>query len=165
MQKTLKANSISSLFPCQKILIDKLLKSGYPTSVNLPDGAIPAPDFLIRAPTGSGKTLAFVLPILHMIAAQKTRRRVITCITVLPTRALAKQVSSVFESYGQDLDIRTVLLSSSNTNKSSLTHPTLGISKFDVIVTTPGYLVEILEFSRLDYLRWLVIDEADQVLW
>jgi len=162
LRQELKKQGISDLFPCQKVMLDHLFCSNFPASVKLLPEQIPCPDLLVRAPTGSGKTLAFVLPILEILQRQEVHRRVVRAIVILPTRTLAKQVASVFTQYGECLGYKTALLTGGT--RVSLTYPLLGISKFDIVVATPGRLVDYLDELDVSEARFLVIDEADQVL-
>jgi ATP-dependent RNA helicase DDX51/DBP6 len=162
LRDTLESNNITTLFPCQTIMLSHLLNSQFPATVSITPEQIPCPDLLVRAPTGSGKTLAFVLPILEILSRQKIHKRVIRVIAILPTRTLAKQVHSVFQEYGSELNYKSALLTGGN--KISLVHENLGISKYDILVATPGKLVDYLDSIDLNFVRFLVIDEADQVL-
>ena len=128
LRDTLESNNITTLFPCQTIMLSHLLDSQFPATVSITPEQIPCPDLLVRAPTGSGKTLAFVLPILEILSRQKIHKRVIRVIAILPTRTLAKQVHSVFQEYGSELNYKSALLTGGN--KISLVHENLGISKY-----------------------------------
>ena len=67
-------------------------------------------DLVGRARTGCGKTLAFVLPIVERLATmagpggRRKFGRAPSVIVLLPTRELAKQVTS--ETEGQELTLR-----------------------------------------------------------
>ncbi|GBB85530.1 hypothetical protein RclHR1_12010011 [Rhizophagus clarus] len=133
----------------------------------------PPGDICVSAPTGSGKTLAYVLPIIEILS-----KRVITrlrALVVLPTRDLVAQVKETFDVFckGTSLKIGVV------TGQQSFVHEqeqivgsstklfTGGISKVDILIATPGRLIEHLSLSpnfTLQHLRFLIIDEADRLL-
>lgn len=97
---------------------------------------------------------------------------------VLPTRDLCIQVKETFDTFikGTDLKIAT------STGQNSFTHeqnilvgesyvsgpPMLGgHSRVDVLITTPGRLIDHIKSTpnfTLQHLRYLVVDEADRLL-
>lgn len=121
------------------------------------------------AETGSGKTLAYVLPLLHHLKSQEAETGVVTAtgrpraVVLVPTRELGEQVSRVFKTFthGTRLRVRAVLGGA-----------TLAVAKrnvsapFDVLVATPGRLVQFQDRRLLDLseVRVLVFDETDQML-
>ena len=148
-------------------------------------------DICCCAPTGSGKTLAYSLPILqHLLSASCIRR--LRALVLLPTRGLATQVHGVFSSLCEQLPLRVglavgmdgasweeeremllgkhcgpTMVYSSCTSKAAYQSRPGGSSAIDVLVATPGRLVEHLRAGggfTLQHLRWLVIDEADRLL-
>lgn len=121
------------------------------------------------AETGSGKTLAFVLPMLHQLkeldvpggaVAESGRPR---GLVLVPGRELGEQVSRVFKglTHGTRLRVRTVLGGS----KKQIAKQNVS-GKLEVLVATPGRLTQLLDARqlRLDDVRMLVFDEADQML-
>ncbi|BEI90546.1 uncharacterized protein CcaverHIS019_0306160 [Cutaneotrichosporon cavernicola] len=128
-------------------------------------------DFLISAPTGSGKTLAYAVPIVQVLSKRVTPR--LRALVVLPTRDLVVQVRETLETLAKG----TGLLIGSVTGQHSFAHEqsqlvslgdTLGgNSKLDILVATPGRLMDHLASTpnfTLQHLRFLVIDEADRLL-
>ncbi len=119
--------------------------------------------------TGSGKTLAYALPVLHLIKTLEINGQPITvesqprAVVIVPTRELGEQVSRVFKPFTHTtrLRVRTVLggttfeVAKRNVNGA-----------FEVLVATPGRLVQLLERQLLNLsdVRILVFDEADQML-
>lgn len=106
-------------------------------------------------------------------------QRVVTrlrALVVLPTRDLCIQVKETFETFvkGTDLKIAT------STGQNSFAHeqnilvgdinsPVVlgGNSRIDVLITTPGRLIDHIKSTpnfTLQHLRFLVIDEADRLL-
>ena len=66
-------------------------------------------DMIGRAHTGTGKTLAFALPIAEKLAETATGRRAKPrALVLVPTRELAIQVASEFETVASDLRVLSV---------------------------------------------------------
>lgn len=121
------------------------------------------------AETGSGKTLAYVLPVLHELKTLEVEGSAVETagrprgLVLVPGRELGAQVCKVFKSltHGTRLRVRSVL---GGTKKQIARQNVSG--KFEVLVATPGRLVQFLDSGelRLDDVRTLVLDEADQLL-
>ncbi|OEU21077.1 DEAD-domain-containing protein [Fragilariopsis cylindrus CCMP1102] len=176
--RNLQSNGHEHFFPIQALTIpDAIIAERHMTSLRIRD-------VCCAAPTGSGKTLAFVLPVLNALASRRVRR--LRALVILPSRDLAQQVYGVFDAYrkGSRNDLRIGLAigqtefraeqkklilgddaDSGADNKRKI--PAGGISAVDVLVCTPGRLVDHLDNTpgfTLQHLRWLVIDEADRLL-
>lgn len=121
------------------------------------------------AETGSGKTLAFVLPMLHHLKGLDAPGSAVTTagrprgLVLVPGRELGEQVSRVFKglTHKTRLRVRTVL---GGSRKQIARQNVSG--KFEILVATPGRLQQLLDTGelRLDDVRMLVFDEADQML-
>ncbi|CAF4998113.1 unnamed protein product [Rotaria sp. Silwood1] len=157
--------SIQHLFPVQSHVIPYLIQQ------NQSHSPIPLADICVSSPTGSGKTLTYVIPLLQCI-----RHRVIRAIRIiilLPVQDLAEQVYNVVNQIGNKLQLKTILLAGQHSfedEQKILVQQQLNgswISSIDIIVCTPGRLVEhisrTLGFSLI-HLRYLVIDEADRII-
>ncbi|KAI5844780.1 ATP-dependent RNA helicase dbp6 [Tricharina praecox] len=128
-------------------------------------------DLCISAATGSGKTLAYVLPIIQSLSSRVVTR--LRAIVVVPTRELVQQVNStaVSISSGTGLKIGTAIGSRSLAVEQGLLVAEEDdgsvVSKVDILITTPGRLVEHVRATPgfdLTWVKWLVIDEADRLL-
>ncbi|KAF8301044.1 DEAD-domain-containing protein [Clavulina sp. PMI_390] len=130
-------------------------------------------DVCISAPTGSGKTLAYVLPIVETLSTRVVTR--LRALVVLPTRDLVSQVRETFEALckGRNLKIGVATgqhsFSQEQTQLVGEPHSRLdgGHSKVDILVCTPGRLMDHLQGTpnfTLQHLRFLVIDEADRLV-
>jgi ATP-dependent RNA helicase DDX51/DBP6 len=125
-------------------------------------------DVCISAATGSGKTLAYVLPIVQALGGRVVTR--LRAVVVVPTRELVAQVSAVAGSVGAGSGIKVGTAVGSRAlaaEQGLLVDGRDGSSKVDVLVTTPGRLVEHVQNTKgftLQHVRWLVIDEADRLL-
>lgn len=143
----LDAQGITTAFPIQAAAI--------------PD-AMSGRDLLGRGQTGSGKTLAFGLPALtrlgHGVAAPGHPRAVV----LAPTRELAMQVHDVLRPLAEAAGMRTVLVAGGMSYTPQLRALRAGV---DVVVATPGRLVDLMEqqAARLDQVETIVLDEADEM--
>ncbi|KAL7279029.1 hypothetical protein ACG7TL_006862 [Trametes sanguinea] len=122
---------------------------------------------------GSGKTLAYVLPIVEVLSSRVVTR--LRALVVLPTRDLVVQVRETFEAVakGRGLKIGTATGQHSFAHEQAQLvaerHADLsgGSSKVDILICTPGRLIDHLNGTpnfSLQHLRFLVIDEADRLL-
>jgi ATP-dependent RNA helicase RhlE len=151
-------------------LLDSIRDLGFDTPTPIQMCAIPVisagSDVAGEAQTGSGKTAAFVLPILQRLSASPTTdRRSVRVLTLAPTRELALQVAGVFASLAkrapQPIRVLGVI------GGEPLDHQIAALNKgVDVVVATPGRLLDLLERGMLDLtdLDVLVLDEADKLL-
>ncbi|KAI5798348.1 ATP-dependent RNA helicase dbp6 [Pyronema domesticum] len=127
-------------------------------------------DLCISAATGSGKTLAYLIPIIQSLSSRGVTR--LRSIIVVPTRELVQQVHATATSLasGTGLKIGTAIGSRSLAVEQGLlvSHDDGEVSsKIDILITTPGRLVEHVRATpgfELTWVKWLVIDEADRLL-
>ena len=150
-------------------ILQALTAAGYtePTPVQakaIPD-ALAGHDLMVSAPTGTGKTAAFVLPALQRLAQPSTKSgRGPRVLVLTPTRELALQVTSSADKYSKFLrrmSIGTVLGGMPYPKQRRLLE-----SPLDILVATPGRLIDFMEQGRVDFsrLELLVLDEADRML-
>lgn len=118
-------------------------------------------DMIGRARTGTGKTLAFALPIIQNLDASRERGRAPRAIIVAPTRELAKQVADEFSKSAPNLTTVTVYGGASYGPQENALRR--GV---DIVVGTPGRLIDHLERGNLDLsqVKYAVLDEADEML-
>ncbi len=119
-------------------------------------------DIVACAQTGTGKTAAFVLPALHRIRTQNPIRKPRVLI-LTPTRELASQITQAAGKYGKFLRFHMASL----VGGMSYRHQLRDLSRSaDIIVATPGRLLDHLENRRVDLtgIEMLVLDEADRML-
>ncbi|KIJ52459.1 hypothetical protein M422DRAFT_156405 [Sphaerobolus stellatus SS14] len=171
-RKRLKDLGIAELFAVQTALLPFLLQSS-PKERALYMPFNPARDVCVSAPTGSGKTLAYVIPILELLSSRIVTR--LRALVVLPTRDLVIQVRETFEALckGRGLKIASATGQHSFAHEQSQLVEESGIplkggsSKVDILICTPGRLIDHIKGTRnftLQHLRFLVIDEADRLL-
>ena len=129
--------------------------------------AAPARDLLVSAQTGSGKTLAFGLIVGQLLLGEEEKFARSSAkpraLVIAPTRELAAQVQREL----------TWLYAGAHGRVLSVTGGTnLGLDQralsrgVDVLVGTPGRLVDLIERKWLDLsgLEAVVLDEADEML-
>ena len=146
-----------------------LHKLDYKNPTPIQSAAIPpllkGRDLLGCSQTGTGKTAAFALPILHMLSSsgQKPAPRSVKALVLTPTRELAMQIASNFESYGRYLKLRTVTVVGGVRQEPQAKACSRGV---DILVATPGRLLDLLSqrLLNLDKLEVFVLDEADRML-
>ncbi|KUI43162.1 cold-shock protein [Mycobacterium sp. IS-1590] len=138
---------------------------GYESPSAIQAATIPAmmagSDVVGLAQTGTGKTAAFAIPILSKI---DTASRATQALVLAPTRELALQVAEAFGRYGAHLPEVNVLPIYGG---SSYGPQLAGLKRgAQVVVGTPGRVIDHLEKGRLDLSRldYLVLDEADEML-
>ena len=117
-------------------------------------------DVIGQAYTGSGKTLAFGLPLVErMDAGEKCVQALVLC----PTRELAQQVGGVLK----QLVARTGIHSTVVFGGRAIGPQQDAIRRgAQIVVGTPGRILDHLNrrSMRLDRVRFLVLDEADEML-
>ncbi len=115
-------------------------------------------DVIGIAQTGTGKTLAFFLPMLQDISKNRGMGLI-----VVPTRELAHQVDEEINKVGQRLGFKTALIiGGANMDRQMR----MLKRRPHIIVATPGRLNDHIKRRtvRLDFVRMLVLDEADRML-
>ncbi len=119
-------------------------------------------DLLGRAATGAGKTLAFGLPLLARLDTNGTSSRRPRALILVPTRELAMQVRDSIDPIAAACNLSTCLVAGGLPIGKQITALNRGV---DVVVATPGRLVDLIERRAVD-LGWVqttVLDEADHM--
>ena len=149
-------------------LVQALAKMGYESPTTIQREAIPAAmdqrDILGCAPTGTGKTAAFLLPALqHLMDFPRIKPGPPRILVITPTRELANQVHE----YAVKLTEFTALTPICITGGIDYeVHEELLEKNSDILVATPGRLMEFIETEQLDMrsIEFLIMDEADRML-
>jgi len=121
-------------------------------------------DLLASAQTGTGKTAAFTLPALNLLPTpHPLKSRGPRILVLTPTRELAAQVNEAARKYGKFIKARTVSI------VGGMPYPLqnkLLSQPLDILVATPGRLLDHMERGRIDMsrLQMLILDEADRML-
>ena len=149
-------------------LLRAIEESGYTTPTAIQAQAIPVVtaghDLMASAQTGTGKTAAFMLPALNLLATpHELKSRGPRILVLVPTRELATQVNEAARKYGKFIRARTVSI------VGGMPYPLqdkLLSQPLDILVATPGRLLDHMERGRIDLsrLQMLVLDEADRML-
>lgn len=153
----------------QLALKDALLKSldeiGYETPSPIQSQTIPllleGRDLIGQAQTGTGKTAAFALPVLSNLDIKQKDPQVLV---LAPTRELAIQVAEAFKKYASHLKSFHVLpIYGGQDYRGQIRALERGVH---VAVGTPGRVMDHMRRGtlRLDNLKTLVLDEADEML-
>lgn len=143
-------------------------ETGYTTPTPIQAQAIPVVmeghDLMASAQTGTGKTAGFMLPALNLLATpHESKSRGPRILVLTPTRELATQVNEAARKYGKFLRARTVSI------VGGMPYPLqnkLLSQPLDILVATPGRLLDHMERGRIDLsrLQMLILDEADRML-
>ncbi len=148
-------------------LLQTLDKIGHKNATPIQLKAIPqilaGKDVVATAQTGTGKTAAYLLPAFEMLINKPRTKKFPRILVLTPTRELAFQVKDAAMNYGRHLrpEIASILGGMPyNAQLKQLAKP------LDIIVATPGRLIDHLEQKRLNLsaIEMLVIDEADRML-
>lgn len=117
-------------------------------------------DIIIKSQTGSGKTAAFAIPICELVDWEQNRPQ---ALVLTPTRELAVQVREDFFHLGRFKRLKVAAIYGKYPFQSQEKELK---QKTHVVVGTPGRLIDHIERGTLDtaYIKYLVIDEADEML-
>ena len=179
--QNLNNSGVQAFFPVQQAVIPVLLRH------NKQAATIPR-DICVSAPTGSGKTISYALPIIHILQKDKNSTKRLRALILQPSRELALQVFNVIRGLCFNTNVKAEVATGQAdyyTESDSLVPPetncslftksldphqpsnSLGRSHVDILVCTPGRLLEHLQRTNgftLQHLRFLVLDEADRLL-
>lgn len=146
-------------------VLDALKDVGYESPSQIQAQTIPhvlaGRDIVAQAQTGTGKTAAFALPLLSRIDLKNPNPQVLV---LAPTRELAIQVSEAFQRYASRMKGFHVLpIYGGQDYTIQLKQLKRGAH---VVVGTPGRVMDHMRRGtlKLDALRCLVLDEADEML-
>src|SRR6185312_62053 len=148
-------------------VLQAVADAGYTTPNPIQEQAIPyvltGRDVLGCAQTGTGKTAGFTLPMIDILAAGRARARMPRSLILEPTRELAAQVATAFETYGKCHKLSMALLIGGESFVDQERKLDRGV---DVLIATPGRLLDLHGRGKilLSDTRILVIDEADRML-
>ncbi|HEX3019948.1 MAG TPA: DEAD/DEAH box helicase [Chitinispirillaceae bacterium] len=122
-------------------------------------------DVLAIAQTGTGKTAAFAIPLIDKLHSYKMSRRSngISCLVMVPTRELARQIGDVFNSIAKGTRTKVFCLYGGVEQDAQVKRLQDGI---DILIATPGRMFDLINqgYISLNNINVLVLDEADQML-
>lgn len=146
-------------------VLEAVTTVGYETPSPIQAQSIPAllagNHLLGVAQTGTGKTAAFALPLLSRIDARAREPQILV---LAPTRELAIQVAEAFTTYASHFsDFHVLPIYGGQDFSPQIKGLRRGAQ---VVVGTPGRLLDHLRRGtlKLDRLKALVLDEADEML-
>jgi ATP-dependent RNA helicase SrmB len=126
--------------------------------------ALDARDILASAPTGTGKTASFAIPaIQYLLDFPRKKAGPARILILTPTRELAMQVAEQATALAKYTRLKVATITGGVTYDS---HAATLAETQDIVVATPGRLMEYIEAERFDCraIEWLVLDEADRML-
>lgn len=160
-------------FQFDKRLLNNLVENHFTEPTPIQSEGIPLAlhgrDIVACAPTGSGKTLAFLIPLLQQILADGKDSKGLKGLIVSPTKELANQIFAECSKLAQKVfldknrPLQVALLSKSLNAK--LRNKVVSDKKFDIIVTTPLRLIDVVKNEALDLsgVKHIIFDEADKL--
>ncbi|MCT1460247.1 DEAD/DEAH box helicase [Aestuariimicrobium sp. p3-SID1156] len=151
------------------LLAQRGITTPFPIQVATIPDAMEGHDVLGRAKTGSGKTLAFGLPLVHRLSQGDEHKRnhgksfrTPRAMVLVPTRELALQVADVVSPLASSLGLKLVLVAGGMSYGPQMKAFEKGV---DIVVATPGRLIDLLEQGAADLsdVQVAVLDEADHM--
>ncbi|HDR7516177.1 ATP-dependent RNA helicase DbpA [Bacillus mobilis] len=122
--------------------------------------ALQKKDLVVKSQTGSGKTASFGIPLCEMVVWEENKPQ---ALVLTPTRELAVQVKEDITNIGRFKRIKAAAIY----GKSPFARQKLELKqKTHIVVGTPGRVLDHIEKGTLslERLKYLVIDEADEML-
>ena len=122
-------------------------------------------DIMGLAQTGTGKTAAFGLPLVQHLLKEKERpeNKTARALILAPTRELANQIAANMRTFVRHTHLKVNVVvggASIQVQRQKLGRGT------DILIATPGRLLDLVDRKAiyLDLVKYLVLDEADQML-
>jgi len=144
-----------------KELFQSIEELGFNKPTEIQEKSIPmiieGKDVIGESATGSGKTLAFGCGIIN----QTIPRRGLQSLILTPTRELAEQVKEMIKQISKKKQLNILAVYGG----VSINNQIHSIPKADVIIATPGRLLDHLERRtiNLSKIKLLILDEADRM--
>jgi ATP-dependent RNA helicase DeaD len=144
--------------------VQQLEKVGFTSPTTIQIQAIPellgGRDVVGQSQTGTGKTAAFSLPILDRIDVEN---RAVQALILTPTRELASQVADAIRDFSTTRRLSVLTVYGGQSIDRQIKTLQRGAQ---MVVGTPGRIIDLLERGdlKLDAVRWVVLDEADEML-
>ncbi|MEY9975454.1 DEAD/DEAH box helicase [Lysinibacillus sp. RC79] len=122
--------------------------------------ALAKTDLVVKSQTGSGKTASYGIPICEAIDWLENKPQ---ALVLTPTRELAVQVKEDFTNIGR---LKRIKATAVYGKQPIAIQKTELKQKTHIVVGTPGRMLDHIERGTLvlDKIRYLVIDEADEML-
>lgn len=150
----------------RKEILTALSEMGFETPTSIQAKAIPliissSQDLIGRAQTGTGKTGAFGIPIIQNLDLDSDH---VQALVLCPTRELCLQITKEMQNFSQHMHQVKVIPVYGGTGMDTQVFALK--QKGQVVVGTPGRTLDLINRKKLklDQLRYLVLDEADEML-
>ena len=162
LQDALTATSGFSEFQLAEPILRAITEAGFTEPTPVQSLAIPVllqgDDATVMAATGTGKTAAYGLPTLQYLLEHPDE----TVLVMSPTRELANQISDELYKLGRFANIRSLAIYGGKSYSRQTEMLKRGVQ---IIVATPGRLLDLLDSGRMKFSPSIVIlDEADEML-
>lgn len=163
MKQEVKQEVTFESFGLRESLMLALEDAGFKTPSPIQQEVIPlilsGKDLVGQAQTGTGKTAAFGLPALHNLKG----RLGVEILVITPTRELATQVSDELFRLGKHQKVKTAIICGGKSFTAQIDAIRNGAQ---IVVATPGRLLDLLESNRLGQFNpsIVILDEADEML-
>ncbi|PFE90268.1 RNA helicase [Bacillus thuringiensis] len=151
-------------YKLSKEIVRALTGLGYDHATEVQGEVIPVAlqkkDLVVKSQTGSGKTASFGIPLCEMVEWEENKPQ---ALVLTPTRELAVQVKEDITNIGRFKRIKAAAVY----GKSPFARQKLELKqKTHIVVGTPGRVLDHIEKGTLslECLKYLVIDEADEML-
>jgi ATP-dependent RNA helicase SrmB len=167
MQNSPNATATFPEFKLDSRLLTAIEKMGFTIPTPVQQQTIPLAleqkDLLVSAETGSGKTAAYLLPTLQQLLAIPAKPPRIQVLILCPTRELAQQIFQQSQCVCEFTSLKTGLITGGSDFKKQ---QAMLKANTDIVIATPGRVLELfqLETTYFQYLRVLILDEADRML-
>lgn len=144
--------------------VEHLETIGFTNPTEIQSQAIPlllqGHDVVGQSQTGTGKTAAYSLPLLEKVDLQN---RAVQGLILTPTRELAQQVAQAIKDFTGDRRLWILTVCGGQSIDRQIRSLERGVH---LVVGTPGRVIDLLERKklRLDELKFIVLDEADEML-
>jgi ATP-dependent RNA helicase RhlE len=146
-------------------LADMGLNDPTPIQARAIPHALNGEDVLGVAQTGTGKTAAFGVPLIARMLdyGRKPAAHTVRGLVLAPTRELANQIAATLKDLTEGTPMKIGLVVGGVSINPQIQRISRGT---DILVATPGRLLDILDRKALDLgsCDFLVLDEADQML-
>ena len=147
-------------------MLETIKKMGFETPTPIQQQAIPFllegnQDLVALAQTGTGKTAAFGIPLVELCNSDLNQTQ---ALILSPTRELCMQITSDLTNYSQAVSgLNIVPVYGGASISEQIKRVKRGAQ---IIVATPGRLMDMMERKavKLDTIRYVVLDEADEML-
>lgn len=144
-------------------ILDTIEQIGFVTPSSIQQEVIPlilaGADVVGQAQTGTGKTAAFGLPAIQLMK----KAGVAQVLVITPTRELAFQVADELFRFGKHRKLKVASICGGKSFKNQIDAFNQGA---EILVATPGRLLDLLDSKRLPNFRptTVILDEADEML-